>query len=594
MTPAAGKPISRIRPRVAVLWNGVTLEELGIADLLKSADLTLTCGRTTPSVKHPVGKPKVGGATLEFIVPNEASALRLKKLLEVDERPFLTMGFGYHGSQSYWLGDVGVRRKPDMKKFSVVRGYKVDNVTWSYPAGVATLKINGMAGRACSLVEHRRATVWTGKTLADIAKGIADEHGITIRITGQVPANHRLEHAVQLAGESRLEALQRLFLSSGGLMRLSTEALQETPGAVQAYQYVFEGKGGGATIADQTFVRTVLTISAIHEEFVDLAGQEAREPIIIGYNPSGSPSKFGFGLGNAAPETFTRDGHASGVPKGGYSSPPTYLATKVEVAREGFARGRAKVAGIGRKGSVQTGSELKPGPAGAPGEESSFKAPGALSSIGKVAATVVEWFSSSGDETKMQVESPPDGTDVPVSAAHDDLGGKMATEAKAKAVTAAHVLKTKLTLGIVPGAPELEPGQSFLLRGTYAHDGWYGIEEARNTLTRDGGLATNLTCRPVSELGVGAGSGKKLTSQAQQPGSPVGAASPVEAAAPTEGLGFTSPGALVSVGKVATTATSWFFTEQQVGPAPVASDEVPAAPPSGGAQLEAEIREVSQ
>ena len=40
---------NRVRPRIAVLWNGVTLEELGIADLLKSADLTITTARTNPS-----------------------------------------------------------------------------------------------------------------------------------------------------------------------------------------------------------------------------------------------------------------------------------------------------------------------------------------------------------------------------------------------------------------------------------------------------------------------------------------------------------------------------------------------------------------
>lgn len=66
---------NRVRPRIAVLWNGVTLEELGIADLLKSADLTITTARTNPSKKLPTGKPKVGGASIVFKLPDEAAEI---------------------------------------------------------------------------------------------------------------------------------------------------------------------------------------------------------------------------------------------------------------------------------------------------------------------------------------------------------------------------------------------------------------------------------------------------------------------------------------------------------------------------------------
>jgi hypothetical protein len=166
------------RPRIAILWNGVLLQELGIADFLVSADMTLTLGRSRITRQHPQGKPKVGGARLTFQIPTEESARKMAELLYLDARPMLTVGFGYEGGTSFWVGGAGVRTSPDPKQFSRVAGYKIETVEWKYESSIWTVTLNGMVGRTLRMLESRRPRVYTDKNLLDIANGPEFQRGL--------------------------------------------------------------------------------------------------------------------------------------------------------------------------------------------------------------------------------------------------------------------------------------------------------------------------------------------------------------------------------------------------------------------------------
>lgn len=487
---APGSPVStdapegaygaKIRPWAAVLWNGVTLEELGVADLLKSVDFTLTLGRTPPSKKHPSGKPKVGGATLVFLVPNEVAGVKFREMLYFSPRPVLTVGFGFKDLRGYWLGETGVRKAPGKKQFGRSRGYKIDNVSWDYSASIPTLTLNGMSGQTLRLAEHRRPTVWRDTTFADVAKSIALENGVSIRISGSIPANQRLEHVVQYAGESRLEALERLAAMHGGTLHLTTEVAQSTPGVTGAYQYEFEGRSdedNGLWGQDQAAVRTIVTIRSIAEDFVDTSQLDQTRPIRIAWAPHLSPAKFGWNNGT-------------------YENPPDYVATSIKPQEDNVARATPSSAGVKKSGGTEKG-----------GIKAKYNVYDTKAFDGRFASSGVS--ASYANEVEIAPEKI-GKVQAHASAVHDDLGGSALTAAQAQAALAAAGIRTQITIDLKPGAPEIDPGRSVEILGTFTHDGLHGVEEARNTWTRDGGLATTLTVRPILEGATTSGSsGKK-------------------------------------------------------------------------------------
>ena len=468
---------SRIRPRVAVLWNGITLEELGIADLLKSADLTVTLARTRPSAKLPTGKPKVGGASITFKLPNEQAGLKIFSLLYLNPRPMLTMGFGYHGETSYWLAGANVRTRPDMKKFGVVHGYKIDSVSWDYSSQIPSVTLNGMAGRLLGMAEHKRPTIWSGKTLADIAKGISDEHGVTIRISGKVPANQRISHAVQYSGESRVEFLDRVLRMSGATLHTSTMVASMVPGASQAYEYVFEGREVDAEddhwADDQAQIRTILTIKSIEEEFIDIGTQEQSRPIRIGWAPNLSPAKFG-GLHAASWDANTR----------GYANPPDFVALSIKAVEDNVSRSYPKAAKIEKNGTQQVaGNALDTVKVGDVNKR-------LINEVG------VGRFKFVNESKIPKTAAKTVRVNRVISAVQDDLGGDTMTAAQVAAAIAAQGIKTRITIELNPGAPEISTGVALDVIGTYTHDGAYGTEEVR-IVYDENGLKSTLTARPV-------------------------------------------------------------------------------------------------
>lgn len=472
----------RVRPRIAVLWNGVTLEELGIADLLKSADLTITTARTNPSKKLPTGKPKVGGASIVFKLPNEAAGQKILYLLYLNARPMLTMGFGYHGEKSYWLGGANIRTRPDMKKFSTVHGYKIDNVTWDYSSQMPSVTLNGMAGRLLGMAEHRRPTIWSGKTLADIARGLSDEHGVTIRISGRVPSNQRIAHAVQYAGESRVEFLDRVTRLTGATLHTSTMVASAVAGTTQAYEYVFEGRETSDLddhwVDDQAQIRTVLTIKAIDEEFIDIGTQEQSRPVHIGWAPNLSPAKFG-GLQVASWDSSSR----------GYADPPDFVALSIKATEENVAKAGPAASKVDKDGTQQVVREEA-----AKVQEERNRS---------ILDTIKVAFAGRQNEAGVLRLRAEKASKVPktkvnrvISAVQDEHGGDAMTSAQVQAAVAALGIKTRIVIELNPGAPEISTGVAIRVNGTYTHDGIYGSEEVR-IVYDETGLRSTITARPV-------------------------------------------------------------------------------------------------
>ena len=474
---------NRVRPRIAVLWNGVTLEELGIADLLKSADLTITTARTNPSKKLPTGKPKVGGASIVFKLPDEAAGLKILNLLYLNARPMLTMGFGYHGEKSYWLGGANIRTRPDMKKFSTVHGYKIDNVSWDYSSQMPSVTLNGMAGRLLGMAEHRRPTIWSGKTLADIARGLSDEHGVTLRISGRVPSNQRIAHAVQYAGESRVEFLDRVTRLTGATLHTSTMVASAVAGTTQAYEYVFEGREASDLddhwVDDQAQIRTILTIKAIDEEFIDIGTQEQSRPVHIGWAPHLSPAKFG-GLQVASWDSASR----------GYADPPDFVALSIKATEENVARSGPAASKIDKDGTQQTVREAEAAAATAERNRNILDTIKVALSGRQNEAGVIRLRAEK--ESKM----PKTRVNRVISAVPDEHGGDAMTSAQVQAAVSALGIKTRIVIELNPGAPEISTGVALRVNGTYTHDGIYGSEEVR-IVYDETGLKSTITARPV-------------------------------------------------------------------------------------------------
>lgn len=462
----------KISPRAAVLWNGLSLEELGIANLLKSVDLTMTIGRTEASKKYPTGKPKVGGATVQFLLPTPEDAVRIERLLYLNPRPFLSIGFGFHGSTSYWVGGSRVHAVYDPKKVVKPRGYKIDNVTWSYPNGFPVLTLNGMTGQAIKLVENTKPKVWGGKTLAEISEGIALENGVMVRISGRLPANKRLENFVSPAGEPALYALERAGRLIGGVLDVDTRLEGETPGKTSAYSYVFDGASDNedSWTETQEKIRTIISIKSVEEEFIDLDRMEwATTPKIV-WN-------FAQRL-TSTPFTTTRDDTAN-------SPQVVFYADSVQITEDNIAKTYGSSAGVNKSGGLDGGAP--PVAVVHQNDDVTASKPG-----------YIQIIPESGKAVK---PSSPTQRSHHITAAQETAGGAVVTEAMTLAALQAAGIKSKVSIQINTGAPELIAGTQFALDGTYTHRGLYGIEEVRNTWDTENGLRTSLVGRPTTSEG---------------------------------------------------------------------------------------------
>lgn len=499
MNGKMGETYTAVRPRAAVLWNGRLLEELGIANLLKSIEFSITVGRSRPSVKLPTGKPKVGQASFTFLLPNEEAAQRILQLLYADERPLLTVGFGYHDAQSYWVGSSNIRTSPDRKMFARAHGFKIDTVRWTYSNAFPTVVLNGMVGRTLGASEDRLPRSWAGKTLVQICDDISKRLGFVIRIHGKVPSNLRLENAVQFSGESAVDALDRLTRMSGATLHMSTMTATAVPGASRAYDYVLDGVSDEeARFGDyQDKVRTVLTIKAIEDEFVNIDSLEQARPIRIAWAPGLSPLKF-----------KSVGGRLQGADDHSYDNAPDYVAVSIEAEEDNVAAFGVAAAGVSKAGSPAMSAPVSSKTIVV--SPISASNPGAIAEA-RLTVRIVDDVAVKDFQKAPETKAPK----AVVTRVPDSMGGSEATAAVVRAANFHAKIKTHVTVTLQPGAPELVPGGSALIVGTYTHDGLYGVEETRFTYDARVGLKTVHTLRPVISGGTARASTPAASKQAK-------------------------------------------------------------------------------
>lgn len=458
------------RPRIAILWNGVLLQELGVADFLVSAEMTLTLGRSRITRQHPQGKPKVGGARLVFQIPTEESARKMAQLLYLDARPMLTVGFGYEGGTSFWVGGAGVRTSPDPKQFSRVAGYKIETVEWKYESSIWTVTLNGMVGRTLKMLESRRPRVYTNKNLLDISKGLADEFGVTIRIDESLPVNTRMDQIAQSSGEDALNFLNRLSALYGANMTFKTG----TPGEVNPYKYEIVGKDGDPDdekwVTRQAQVRTIITIQSIINDFVDISKLEQSRDIVIAYCPHLSPGKFQYNSGSST-----------------YGVKWDYLASSIQVSDERSAARTAVTQKVNPQGKTE---ETKV-------DNLTLAIPAYNSTNGTIdVGSLIPFIVSTGEAI---VPTPPPVSVEVRSSPPATVSNKDIEQSRIAGIVLSAGIKTKLTIVLKPGAPFLDPGKIVKVIGTPTHDGVYGIEETQISFTASDGLKTTHTCRPLQK-----------------------------------------------------------------------------------------------
>ena len=466
-----------VRPNVAVLWEGVPLEELGIFDSLSSVQFTVTVGRTRPSKRYKAGKPKVGGAQLEFTLQDRQTARRLAHLLHVTQRPSISVGFGYEGAEGWWVGGASVgegvptdaQGRPTYKKIGC---FKMDKTTWKYSSsGISKCTLVGVTDKALGLVEKMRPRVYTDITLRQIFQGIADEHGLYLDIDPALRADHRIAHAMKTNQESDWEFLARMADRLGAAsMYLSANppGLGEVGATSVGTQFHASIDGGPITAVLNTqlthVTRNVLRVSKL-SGFVDLKTQELVRPTVIG---------FGAFLSLEAKRTCD------------------HLAKDVSIEESGY-----------KNGAVPSSA------AATPNDDlvKKFVQAGGTETQGfSVQINVGEQFKTPLNiEDKAEVRRVRRKGDVPgtqvyhqvVSGMPTEVDGGLLTGDQLAAIALNNGFTFDVTIDLSPGVPYLQAPGMVRLIGTDVHDGLYGIEEATTKWDGKNGLTTSLKCKPI-------------------------------------------------------------------------------------------------
>lgn len=490
-----------VRPVVAVLWNGVPLEELGLADSLVSVQFTATVGRTKPTKKYKAGKPKVGGASIEFTLQDPAAAQEIARLLHVHQRPTIAIGFGYDNSPGYWVGGAAVGTQLDTKKFKRIGAFKMDKTTWKYDnKSVAKVTLLGLSDKTISLVEKMAPRVYTATTIKKIFEGIADEHGLFLDIDPELPANLRIESAMKTSHESDWNFMARLSERMGAAaMYLRTEmpftdggmGSPDSPAQVlgeigaTSISTNFQSKApesavlGGVDFYFRNATRSILRISKM-SGFLDLKQLEVTRRIVIGYGANLS----------------TAEKHRC-----------DYLCVDATITDSGYNSGAVPGSGTVKEDDSITNAVLSGG---------------TTTDAYSVRVKLGERFSTPIDPTnKVERSRVRDKGEIPGTQVVQQTASTMPAEIDASGVLASAQLAAialnngftfELQITLSPGVPYLQPPGEIEFVGSDAHDGIYGIEEVTTKWDGKSGLVSLLKCKPI-DVKSGDGGGQKRSTE---------------------------------------------------------------------------------
>ena len=466
-------------PRMALLWNGVPLETIGIAEHLLEVEFTATVGRTKATTRNPTGKPKVGGARVTFHLADAETAELLMRMLSVELNPTLTIGLGYADSMEFWTAMVQAATKPDAKLKGMAKGFRMDTVNQTNDAGVQKLTISGMVDTAFQLARGTRPRVYERKTARQILTALASEYDIEVEVDPDVPADTMMSHAVKLTGETDLAFLTRIADRLGAHIQLDT-GTPPTIGAANPYSIrdVKSPPGRAAVDRSRALVRLVS-----YGRFVDLSEIEASRPIVIGYGPK--------------------------VPVARRAS-CDYMASSISVQ---MARFTGSVGGAAaKKDGTVAGSAQTPR---LPSDLTYDARP--IYGGGVSGAEVLELRAGklvlSTPDTSDGLSSATPATTA-TEAPHKVVGGGahaidpsgLLSSSQIQAAALAMHRNVRLSVTLNPGAPNIQANASVEIVGTPGSDGMYMVEDTTSRSTRGSGLTTVLSLAPLAR---GKGGGKK-------------------------------------------------------------------------------------
>lgn len=451
--------MSVLRPTWSILWEGRSLEELGIADAFTKASLTITVCRTAPSKKFKSGKPKVGGASLEFNLSNRQIAHRIAELLHVSARPQIVFGFGYEGDAAYWHGGFGPFAPTNVKDYHKSHAFRMEKPKWTYGESGATVVLSGLSEKTFSLVESVKPRVYDKTTLRAVLDELGEKHGFRVDIDPEIGPSKVINGIIKTSDESDLDFIVRLG---------------EMHGAYSVYMDVEDGKeyhitrtSGGAVDMQQarTTVRNVLRMRKL-PAYVSMGEVEQFRPVVIGFGPMLSDAD---------------------------RARCDYFAKSVSIEEEGGKAG-AQPAGAGVKSDngYTVVAAKGEGPLVAVFETfDEYKAsssPGYKPGMGKGQRRAQRTKDESVDG------APPKKVVLQLP---DELGMSALESDRMQAIAIACGISLTYDIEITPGVPYLQAPMQIRLMGTDAHDGLLGIEESTIELGANG-LTTKLKCKPLN------------------------------------------------------------------------------------------------
>lgn len=446
-------------PRMHFLWNGVPFEELGIADIVEKATFATTVGRGRTSKRFKAGKPKVGGASIDFLVSTPDLVTRMVELIRVKARPIISVAAGYEDSGFVWIGS-----------------FRMADITWSYPqSGIVSCKMQGQTSKYMGLAQRNKARVYTKTSIRRILQGIANEHGIVLDIEkgalGTIDAE--MQYIMKSVNESDWQFAARLSERAGyGGIFLKTES-GLTP-LTEAPQYA-QGPSTSRLIRDlYTNQRHIMRVQK-YPGFVDLARNELSRPLVIG-------------VGH-----FIRDRDTQNA--------VDYLCQSCDIKEEAMFTGLTAIAK--RMTKVNEDAKLYVNVASSLQDQTNPAVlkfvEGGVSLITGVAQKKLESLKRETQLLRRDNDDIPGASiyemvasDLPEAVSKGEIGS-----ARMFAIAVNNGFGFEATIKLFPAVPALIAGNSIDLVGTISHDGRWGVETSTLNFSSGGGLEQTLVCKPV-------------------------------------------------------------------------------------------------
>lgn len=470
-----------ITPEIYLLWDGEPLESLGLAPFLKSAVIGTTTqrrsgGGSSKRARYYIRrKPRVAGAQLSFIIPNQAAAFMVMELFERNARPKITIGF----------------RSPEVNggKGIFIGTYKIDTLNWKYPADAfVELEISGKTDKYLGLEEYKAPRVFEDKTAVEIITTIAEEHGLIVELVDSIYTAPTTKLSVMKpSGESDFAFLDRVAEITGFAGLTIQPALHEAAANSATLKAAFDGapleevykdrqfsrrSQAAALGAAEGYLRSVIKLShapAFEHWARDYAKRMPK--VVLAYGPgivgenlsSDSLVLLVSELTAQIPHLGGGAGCSARVNKAN-----TIKAINVTILPEAGSRERPVVLDVT---SASRRTPIR--------QANSAQRTASTTKSSKVFRTDNE-IPGNKKLYKFYSSSVPNSISNDLTAAH-----RVAVRTK----ELGHIGEFEVTLS--PGFPFLNSPAEVLLVGTYIHDGVYGVAESTHTYD-DSGLVTKL------------------------------------------------------------------------------------------------------